>query len=583
MQNYKEGNTWNVHVILARDIHSFDQVSKNDSIFAWNPQDRFIVLIVRSNDHNRLNESDMRIDDVLKSLWSKRKMQSVFISEMLVSDTSRINRVIRTYNPFAKINDSEWGKIEIVNVKTAKQASNILSHLTYYRTKNLNGYELKVGLFERSQSIKEITKDQPNIASYYSDIFKGFDETVLNTITEYMNFKVKPIYSMNTFGYQLSNGTYVGAIGDIVHGRTDICFVTFFVKKYNVNTSEDVEFSTYVEFDRVCVIVPKAPKVPKWLRIYHFFPLSVWVCLMLSHILTYLMWYFLQVFALERSICEVDKYVMFAFRTERTSFLTMVYRSFLLNAGCPQKLPNTNAERILLTGILLANVTLVGIFSGILYNSFAHDMYYPDIDSLRDLDASELPILLSSFSLTDLFDSSDLKSTACMQNLRKKLRYGLNAVYNAAYSRNVSGFIRELHYPIIRDELIDADGGRLLHLVKECPGEYYLSYLLPKNSILHERINTLIGRLNQAGLPSFWNRRIIQAFVTQKRLNKQNELVQNEKETNGFVPFNLSDVQSSFYMLLIGLLISTIVFLHEKGWLKASLLRTGKSSYKSTC
>jgi len=74
---------------------------------------------------------------------------------------------------------------------------------------------------------------------------------------------------------------------------------------------------------------------------------------------------------------------MFVFRTQRTSFLIIVYRSFLINIGCLQKLPNTNVERILLTGILFVNVTLAGIFNGILYNSFAHDMYYLDIDSLR--------------------------------------------------------------------------------------------------------------------------------------------------------------------------------------------------------
>jgi len=78
---------------------------------------------------------------------------------------------------------SVWGKIEIVNIKTARQVSNILSHLTYHRTKNLNGYELKVGLFEQSQSIMEMMK----VISYYSDIFKEFDEIVLSTITEYMN------------------------------------------------------------------------------------------------------------------------------------------------------------------------------------------------------------------------------------------------------------------------------------------------------------------------------------------------------------------------------------------------------------
>jgi len=74
----------------------------------------------------------------------------------------------------------------------------------------------------------------------------------------------------------------------------------------------------------------------------------------------------------------------------------------------------------------------------------------------------------------------------------------------------------------------------------------------------------LIGRLNQAGLPSFWNKYILQTFVAQKKWLVKRKLVRNEKETNSFVPFKLSDVQSAFYMLLIGLLLSIIVFFYEK-------------------
>jgi hypothetical protein len=107
MQNDKKGNTRNVYVFLVRDIYSFDQVLKNDSMFTWNSRDRFIVLIIQSNGHNRLNKLNVRIDDILKLLWSKHKIQGVFVSDMmLINNTSPVNRVIRTYNPFTKINDS---------------------------------------------------------------------------------------------------------------------------------------------------------------------------------------------------------------------------------------------------------------------------------------------------------------------------------------------------------------------------------------------------------------------------------------------------------------------------------------------
>lgn len=98
-------------------------------------------------------------------------------------------------------------------------------------------------------------------------------------------------------------------------------------------------------------------------------------------------------------------------------------------------------------------------------------MYYNDIDLLKDLDDSGLPISFISFSLTDLFgNNNDNNTTSIMQNLRKKLQYADNGLKKAACYRNVSGLIREHHFPIIMEELTGEDGAELLHLVKECPG-----------------------------------------------------------------------------------------------------------------
>ncbi|KAL0108841.1 hypothetical protein PUN28_014155 [Cardiocondyla obscurior] len=572
-------NMWNVHVILAKDVHSFDRITKDDTTFEWNSHDRFVVLIVHYPEDRRLsNESNSRIDDILKTLWFKYKVQKVFVSEAaLANDTVRINRIIRTFNPFAKVNDSTsvWGKIEIINAKTTEEASNVLSQLVHRRTKDMHGYELKVGYFNRNQTRAEPIRVRSSTRYNYAEVFKGFDELMLKTIARNMNFQTELINPTDneSYGYQLANGTYIGAIGDVVNGRTDICFVSYFIKKYTTNLKEDVDFTVYMDFDKLCVVVPKAPKIPKGIRIYHFFPLSIWICSMLTHVFTYLIWYFLQEFT--------------PGRTGKKSFRATIYRSFLLNAGCPQKLPSTNGERILLSGILLANVTLVGIFGGILYNSFAHDMYYPDIDSLQELDASGLPIILTSASLVDLFDDDnenkdkDVDSVILTQSLRKKMQFGKNAVSSVAYYRNISTFVRKSYFPIVTEELIDADGGPLLHLVKECPGKFYLSYLLPKNSILNEKINGLISRMNQAGLPSLWSQHIVHAFIIRRGSLAKQKIIQNRKKMNDFVPFNLSDMQSSFYMLLIGLLISTIVFFCEKGWLKTPLLYVKKPNCKS--
>ncbi|EFN84854.1 hypothetical protein EAI_10312 [Harpegnathos saltator] len=528
--SHETRNTWNVHVVLAKNARAFDRAFLRNETFQWNPRDRFVVLIVdrrKKHQEDRENEPDVSIEDILRTLWHERKMYNVFVSEgILMNGTTRINRLASTFNPFVKINDSAWGGIDVVTVNTTVRSSNLTTHRC---TRDLNGYELKVGIFNGSQSTARLMNTSitsANVQYNYFDIFKGFDETILDIIARRMNFTVKRVHPTDnkSFGYQLPNGTYIGAI----------------------------EFTTQVEFDRVCVIAPKASKIHKWLRIYHFFPLSVWIFSMLSHILTYVTWHMLQVFNPRR--------------TGRVNFLTTVYRSFLFNCGCPQKLPCTNAERILLSGIFLGNITIVGFFNGILYKSFAHDMYYRDIDSMEDLDASGLPILFTSFAMSDFFGpKNDTDTTPLIQSLRRKLRHGYNVVKNAAYYRNVTGLVRKHHFPILNEELVDTGGAPLLHLIKECPGTYYLSYLLPRDSILRDRVNALIARLNQAGLPTLWTSRTIRRIIAKRKLVVKR---QSESEAKGFVAFSLSDLQTSFFTLLVGLSLSMVVFCHERGWLK---------------
>lgn len=96
-------------------------------------------------------------------------------------------------------------------------------------------------------------------------------------------------------------------------------------------------------------------------------------------------------------------------------------------------------------------------------------------------------------------------------------------------------------------------------------GNYYLAYPIRKNSYLLEKIDLLIGRLHQAGLVTLWNNRTVMDLIYQRR--KVSSRTQSHAG-NKFVPFNLEDMQTSFYLLIVGLLLSSIVFCDEKGWLR---------------
>lgn len=109
---------------------------------------------------------------------------------------------------------SAYGRIEIINVKTAEEVSSLLSHLSYYRTNNMNGYELKTGIFAEDELSEE---EKRGLSTRYNNnhAFKDIDNIILNTIAQHMNFTYRRLRPMDnkSFGYQLFNRTYVGALG----------------------------------------------------------------------------------------------------------------------------------------------------------------------------------------------------------------------------------------------------------------------------------------------------------------------------------------------------------------------------------
>lgn len=79
----------------------------------------------------------------------------------------------------------------------------------------MNGYELKTGFFSKDEDMSEEEKMGLSKRSNNNRSFKEIDQIILNTIAEHMNFTYRRMFPKDDkfFGYQLPNGTYVGAIG----------------------------------------------------------------------------------------------------------------------------------------------------------------------------------------------------------------------------------------------------------------------------------------------------------------------------------------------------------------------------------
>ena len=80
------------------------------------------------------------------------------------------------------------------------------------------------------------------------------------------------------FVFRNPNGTFTGALKSIQDRRSDVAFVTFFIKDYE---TQSIEFSAPVYSDDLCLIVKKAERIPQFMMPLITFDKSLWIALSL--------------------------------------------------------------------------------------------------------------------------------------------------------------------------------------------------------------------------------------------------------------------------------------------------------------
>ena len=84
------------------------------------------------------------------------------------------------------------------------------------------------------------------------------------------------------FGFKQSNGTLTGALKTIQSRKSDVAFVGYFIKDYE---TRDIEFSSSIYSDQLCVVVEKAGRIPQFILPLIIFDKTLWVYLGLESII----------------------------------------------------------------------------------------------------------------------------------------------------------------------------------------------------------------------------------------------------------------------------------------------------------
>lgn len=503
----------------------------------------------------------VKIEAVMERMWKDYAVLNLLIISICELDLEA--QEIGFYDPFQQNEgNSTWGILRWIKFHDLIQRQNWFLN----KSKNFRGFPLKFSKFERYPSF--LSKSQLpkiHVDSYvgavmnYTYGYGGFDGLVLGNLAKYLNFKVILLDAPDAtqYGYVQPNGSYTGTLKDVLFHRADVAINSRFVTEINVT---EVEFMYPIYCDQFCVICPKALKVPQSLAIFLSFNPIVWVAFILVNFLCGYTWYLFKKWALQKKrmgVLRIKSHEKYSPEYDRCSVLSVEIWLIMLSGPSP-KMPFRTAERLFMSACLLANVIIAGTFQGTLTTSFSTSSYYSDISTLADLDESGLHVGTTSRSLGNIFGDDDDNGSPLMQSLSRKFDVlKLPAIVRTAYRRDVCGVERAADINLIMTTKYELnDGSPLLHLVPECPRTYYLAYIVKRGWPFLSTFSMAIRRFSEAGLMEKWIKEPEDAIILNHRIT-------SIAEETGSKPFSLIDMQTSFYILGMGHIICTVVFLIE--------------------
>uniref|UniRef100_A0A182PP96 Ionotropic glutamate receptor C-terminal domain-containing protein n=1 Tax=Anopheles epiroticus TaxID=199890 RepID=A0A182PP96_9DIPT len=383
----------------------------------------------------------------------------------------------------------------------------------------------------------------------------GLDGMMLGNLAVALNFTAETTDASDgqEYGYRLRNGTFVGSLGDLLQYTTDVSFNVRFMKFYDTH---GIEFLHPIYSDQLCILSPKSLEIPQWLAIFLCFHPYVWASFVVIGFAGGYCWYVVRRWGLHK----VRRYRQRLQKGDRARCAVLSIELWLVLLGASSTyLPVRMIERLLLIAFLIANLIISGTFQGTLTTAFSTKSYYKDLNTLAALDQSGWPIATSSRSLLDIFGNDSL--SPLYLSLKGKLQIlNESARQRAAYQRDVCCIERysDVHL-IINTEYIQPNGQPMLHVVDECPRVYSLAYIVRKGWPFTPLFNAAIFRFVESGLCMKWYGDTETALILHKRTKQLRE----QHEEPLLRKLTIIDMQTSFYIMALGMLISSIVFIVE--------------------
>nr|CAD7573010.1 unnamed protein product [Timema californicum] len=529
-----EGVVWFVERPDDKFWDLFDQFS---SISLWNPRAYYLLVVTEPNIELSA------IEEVFRTSWDGYLV---------------LNFVVLYWSREPQIDNLEKKSIKIrlfVSNQFIEGRAMIDVYARWLNNKNFNlfsdklldvrGYEINVPTKQSFKNFKHKVgkKGQPYVI--------GYEGSAINTLIETING------TPNVFN-QTPDSCQRGKTSNEICDDCP-CIRVDIYGNVNIKTLKNFVSSTY-PYDHDCLthLVPKSDRLPDHMIVTLPFSADTWTVL----------------FCVFPLLVLVFKIISHDAELELNTTLEMIR---ILVTGATFSMPLSTCRRLYLLLCLIYSLIMINSYQGALTSFLTVSKFYPDINTLQQLDQSGLRIAISIVhgftSVNDPAFQFDPNDAMVMRLVRKSFftynRY--EALSLVAHKKKTSFFTlkRWARYYVKLHEYSDQDGQPLLHVMEECTLPAKIVFEFPVNSPFQNRFNVIIGRLYESGLFLHWySEMMVRSRYDSEGFEKRSSLK----------PLTIDHVRTPFLILFGGLCVSIIyisceIILHKLYRRRSSVLK----------
>ncbi|KAF5278848.1 hypothetical protein FQR65_LT03537 [Abscondita terminalis] len=440
-------------------------------------------------------------------VWQKRILNVFFVFY-----DSRLQ--VLTYNPFKS------SKLENFTNAAA------YTQMFHNKVKQMNGHVIRGG------TVQDIPR-----AVYRNGELYVTDKLAVISIIQHLNASVKETYYPSYDYYKI--------IDEILLENLDCAFITQWLQNVDeLNTEKKLQFSNPYSLDAALIILPRPKYIPTYLNIFFIFQGTLWIFLIVTYVLVTLMTALLDSVALKTA----------AIRTSENSIFQTI-RTVI-------NLPSTEIKKSMLSKKILFLFSIwLTFFFHVLFNSsltsaLIQPKRYGRITTLKQLSESDYKIFFYWKELAERSSSYYmLRDHYIFENKSKifdmimdgddEYGYGCNSLLTAEiFVRRSTNKHKKVLFYVLKEAVV--------------PG--HRAFIFPQNSPFLATINNylLLYKEFKIHQRQFGNAEVQKNLIPEKPVSvATNDVIKN-------VVLSLDHVQTSFYILGLGLMMSTLVFVGEQ-------------------